>query len=211
MNKICTKCKENKPLEDYYKDAKAKNGRTAECKSCIIVRNKKYAKTDKGKATHAKYRKSNKGKAAHAKYYENNGEQAREQQAEYRKSDRGKSAYAKAKAKYQRTEKGKAAIARDNCNKRNWKSKTINDLTIKESNMILFLKNYQCANPNCECKYGRYFDMVEPTLDHIKPISKGGDLIKENIQYLCQSCNSKKSIQYIDYRSELHKELIKRI
>lgn len=38
------------------------------------------------------------------------------------------------------------------------------------------------------------------TLDHIKPISKGGKGIVENLQTLCSNCNVKKGSKEIDYR-----------
>lgn len=37
MKKVCTKCKKNKPLEDYYK-----NSKQSKCKSCHNAANKKY-------------------------------------------------------------------------------------------------------------------------------------------------------------------------
>jgi 5-methylcytosine-specific restriction endonuclease McrA len=185
MRKICTRCKVNKSLKDYYEDNRTKDGKRPECKSCY----KEYFKSEKGKLAIAKYNKSDKGKLTNAKAV-----------AKYLKSDKGKLT----QAKYNKTDKGKLNIARKNHNKRNWKSKTINNLTINEKNIILFLQNYRCIG---DC--GRYFDKMEPTIDHIVPLSKSGDLIKENVQYLCQSCNSKKGIKHIDYRSTIHKQYIK--
>lgn len=40
------------------------------------------------------------------------------------------------------------------------------------------------------------------TLDHVFPISLGGADSIINAQPLCRSCNSKKGVQYIDYRNK---------
>lgn len=39
------------------------------------------------------------------------------------------------------------------------------------------------------------------TADHVVPLCKGGDNTIDNIQGLCQQCNSAKGIQIIDYRT----------
>jgi 5-methylcytosine-specific restriction endonuclease McrA len=203
MNKVCTKCGENKDLEDYYKDVRSKDAKRSECKSCAEKYDKsdkgkliktKYNKSDKGKLTNAKYKKSDKGKLTNAKYATN-----------YSKSERGKLSY----AKHMKTEKGKLTSARKNHNRRNNEKNTTNDLTAEELNCIIFLQNYQCIGLNHEGS--RYFDEVAPTKDHIKPVEMGGHFIKENVQALCKSCNSSKGAQYIDYRSDIHKKTIKTI
>lgn len=38
------------------------------------------------------------------------------------------------------------------------------------------------------------------TIDHIKPIVKGGITVLDNLQPLCRSCNATKGINIIDYR-----------
>lgn len=37
-------------------------------------------------------------------------------------------------------------------------------------------------------------------IDHIIPVSRGGDSADDNLQLLCASCNSKKGTKTIDYR-----------
>jgi 5-methylcytosine-specific restriction endonuclease McrA len=36
-------------------------------------------------------------------------------------------------------------------------------------------------------------------MDHIKPLSKGGEHVYDNIQPLCHSCNSAKGVREIRY------------
>lgn len=189
MTKVCTKCKKNKPLEDYYKDARVKDGRASECKSCRNVVQKKYNKSDKGKLRqvkgNAKYAKSTKGKLMQAKA-----------RAKYAKSDKGKLAL----AKYNKSDKGKATIARKN-HKRNISiSNTLCTLSDKEFNYIVFT----AQKNKCACCGRTFNDELKPTRDHIYPVSKGGNFTKETVQALCGSCNSRKGVQTIDYRTEQH-------
>jgi len=53
---------------------------------------------------------------------------------------------------------------------------------------ILEKQNYRCAN----C-----YEIKELELDHIIPISKGGNHTRDNIQGLCPECNSRKGNKYI--------------
>lgn len=221
MKKICSKCKKNKDLEEYYKNNKHKDGKESRCKSCTNAEHKKYCtkNRERKKEYDKKYYIKNKGriKENNNEYYIQNKQKILEYFKEYRKSDEGRSAHIKANTKYSKTGKGKLAdakyrksekgrLARDKRyhNRRINESKTLNNLTINEKNTILFLQNYKCIYPNCN----EYFDLVKPTLDHIKPLSKGGDLIKENVQFLCKSCNSKKHDKEVDYRTNFHKYTI---
>lgn len=48
--------------------------------------------------------------------------------------------------------------------------------------------NFECVN--CGSKENL-------TIDHIRPISKGGTNEEDNLQILCKSCNSKKGAKYV--------------
>lgn len=39
------------------------------------------------------------------------------------------------------------------------------------------------------------------TLDHVKPISLGGETVMSNLQILCYYCNHAKGQKFIDYRT----------
>jgi 5-methylcytosine-specific restriction endonuclease McrA len=67
-------------------------------------------------------------------------------------------------------------------------------ITVREWNQILYEYNNIC--PRCGCK----FDDENPaTMDHVKPLSKGGEHVYDNIQPLCHSCNSAKGVREIRY------------
>ncbi len=54
---------------------------------------------------------------------------------------------------------------------------------------LLHKYNFSCVN--CGCK-----DKAKLTIDHIKPVAKGGTDKENNLQILCKSCNSKKGAKY---------------
>lgn len=119
------------------------------------------------------------------KYYNNNAEKTKERIKEWnRNNPKKKRRY---NNKYFKTEKGKACRQRVNITRRTQEKKIINTLNLEE--WIDILKQYKFRCAYC----GKEFNLFDrPTRDHIIPISRGGDNIKENIVPACQSCNSKK-------------------
>ena len=98
---------------------------------------------------------------------------------------------------YIQTPDGKATSQRAKSKRRAMEKIFINTLTAQEWEDMLEQYDYRCAycgvEFNCE---------LLPTKDHVIPISKGGDNIKENIVPACKSCNSKKGYK-LDYKPEL--------
>ena len=105
-----------------------------------------------------------------------------------------------------KTERGKANHQRS-CTKRRTKIKEIiNTLTFKEWLDILKKYHFKCAY----C--GKEFDLFTiPERDHIIPISKGGNNIKENIIPACRNCNARKSNKIININQEEKEWGIKKV
>ena len=68
QNKICSRCRKSKPLDTFYHDRCAKDGRQRCCKECQAAYKKVYYQTEAGKATQRRSNQSKAGKAAMRKY-----------------------------------------------------------------------------------------------------------------------------------------------
>jgi 5-methylcytosine-specific restriction endonuclease McrA len=63
---------------------------------------------------------------------------------------------------------------------------------------LLFIENNTC--PACGVPFSQELKF---TIDHVKPLSRGGKHSIENIQLLCKSCNCKKHTKEIRYIPEM--------
>jgi len=113
----------------------------------------------------------------------------KENNPEYKKQwqKNNKDKFIEYEKKYMKTEKGKANNQRGRYKRRAKMKTIINTLISQEWLDILERYNYKCAYCGCE-----FDENTLPTRDHIIPISRGGDNVKENIVPACKSCNSKK-------------------
>jgi len=51
-----------------------------------------------------------------------------------------------------------------------------------------------CQNCKCKTTYGQHPAVdTSATIEHIKPLSQGGDHVKSNVTLLCQKCNYAKN------------------
>jgi hypothetical protein len=87
--KTCTKCQTVKPLEDFYRAKRNRDGRKSWCKSCEIEYSRQYQKTPKGKEVAKRYAQSEGGK---------------ERMRKFDKSPKGRAKH----SRYNRSEKGRA-------------------------------------------------------------------------------------------------------
>lgn len=94
ISKKCSRCKEIKPISEFSKSLKEKDGRQTYCKLC----QKKYAHSKKGKTAHKYYHQSKKGKARHKRYKKS--EKGRQSNKKYNQSKKGRITRNKAKQTY---------------------------------------------------------------------------------------------------------------
>lgn len=129
--KVCSCCKVEKPVSEFYKDKTKKNGFSSHCKVCSAVYKKDYQQQNKDKilAYHKDYRQQNKDKIlARAKeyresnkdkiavgqkeYYQHNKDKLAEWKKEYTQKNKER-VLANAKKYYQENKDQMAAKAKD--------------------------------------------------------------------------------------------------
>lgn len=147
-------------------------------KEQIHKKNKVYRQTHKeeiSKRMHRylhEYHKQNKERIHKYQhnYYKANKERITEKHRKYRLTERGKLAYRR--MYHNRLARAKSVKA---------------NLTLDQWDKILIIQNNRC-----NICHKKFTEKRIPTMDHIIPVSLGGDLTFENIQALCLSCNSTK-------------------
>ena len=201
--KTCTKCGETLPAttEYFYKAKSGKYGLKSECKKCIAERHKQYYKDNKDK--HSEYMKqwyeNNKDKARkHVKqYYEGNKYKIAERHKQYRKNNKDKIAeyrkqyreankdniaervkqyyegnkykIAEYHKQYHVSPQGQVVAFNSSCRRRTKEQNQGNG--INKMQWLEMMKYF-----NWECAYsGETLKDNTRSIDHIKPLVKGGE------------------------------------
>ena len=171
-----------------------------ECKRKAIRRAKnKYKKTEKGKATNERWINSEKRKENERRYmqkprrkklavqaqkrYLDNSPEAREKKRirdkEYARTEHGRETNRRAQERYRNTENGRLVRKITKARRRN----APGNFTPEE----WMAKLEKCGNACVNCGATENIE-----IDHIIPISAGGENTIDNVQPLCRHCNATK-------------------
>tara|TARA_R100001510_G_C7580348_1_gene153575 strand:+ start:79 stop:801 length:723 start_codon:yes stop_codon:yes gene_type:complete len=222
--KVCSKCKDEKPITEFNKDKGNKDGHRSNCKVCRRKSQKKHYEDnrEKIKARSKKYREENreKVKARRKKYYEENLEKVRASQKKYYEENREK-VKARSKKHYEdNQEKEKARSKKyyeDNqekvkARKKKWKEENPEKRRLHQSKRrarlreakiedfshkdLLDFWNENEINPQ-ECFYCKKEMPEGPEhIDHYIPLIKGGTHERENLRPSCARCNLSKHAKH---------------
>lgn len=197
--KVCYTCQQWRFLSEFQKNSKKKDGLSIWCRTCFNAYQKEVRKRTAERSPNysSDYRKKwyQENKAEHdarvKRWHANNKERMQAHQKRYsglyyeknkeRISQRSR-AYARMHPEY-----GTICTRRYRVRKQG----AIGKYTVSEWRKLCAQYDYRCLCCN---------ERKKLTADHIVPISKGGGNSIDNIQPLCQSCNSRKGARTIDYR-----------
>jgi len=155
----------------------------------VIKRRKKAVK---------KYQDSHKKELSnyHKIYYQKNKNKCNERVRNYNQTEHGKQSHRTSSKKYQQTASGKQVHSVSQRNRKYLKRSNKDGITKKQWEDILRKYNHQCVycgvNETTLNILGKYI-----TMDHVIPLSKGGEHCANNIVPACAVCNSKKCVKLI--------------
>jgi len=189
ITKTCPKCKVEKSVGGFYENHRNPDGYSYQCKTCVITRQKKY-NLDHKKSVNAynkQYHADNRERllVCQREYYRDHVDESRL----YRQLNKEKIA-ARDKA-YRKTESGRNAHNKKSHNRRarlaGAKMGRVDPIEIFERDA------YICQLCGVKTRfYKDRFHSKRSELDHIIPISKGGEHSRLNTQCLCRHCNATK-------------------
>jgi len=206
MTKVCSKCKEEKPVEMFNKKKCGKDGLNSICKECVAEYSKQYYEQNKeqkkeyGKQNEERikqYHAQNKEKIAEQEkqYYKQNKERLQEQKKQYREQNKERINEQK-KQYYEQNKDQILECVKQYCKQypekiriRNHRYRAMKrslpaTLTPQQWEKIKIHFDNKC----CYCG-----NELPLTQDHFIALNKGGEYSHNNIIPACQSCNSSKN------------------
>jgi 5-methylcytosine-specific restriction endonuclease McrA len=185
--KRCSRCGETKPLDDFSRNRRTKSGRRPECKPCQLRTNNEYRRANRDHVNawaNAYNRIHAERKRARAKVlYDANPEPRRAYSREYARR------YPDwVKARRRRWSQEHALEAAEKVRRRYARLKQLSVVPItaamiRQKFAYWGHRCWMCGKPAA-------------TIDHVKPLSKGGPHILANLRPACRSCNSSKGARW---------------
>jgi len=195
-SKICIQCGLLKSLDDYNFEPRNKDGHGGNCKLCKAKVDKDYKNRNKEKVKaklHKYYLEHSDDFKEVAKLWQtNNPEKAKEVAEKSRKKHPENQRRATKKWRLAHPERHAEFQRNRNARKRG----ATGTITRQEFQDLCIQYDFRCLRCGAN---GKRPD-VELTIDHVIPITKGGENSIGNAQPLCRSCNSSKHTQTTDYR-----------
>lgn len=189
--KTCNWCKETKPISEFYKDKRNKDGLRGHCIACHKAYLARYRDTNKEKLKKSKAEYFQRTKEATFKIRKQRGKEY------YNKNKERILAYFREHEKLYRERRLKL--------KRLWRSKNRlrNISTVQRSRARMndrFVEDVNfteiCIRDNWICGVcGKKVDINEASMDHITPYSRGGTHEPNNVQLTHLTCNRHKSFR----------------
>ncbi|PHE94706.1 hypothetical protein COF76_23130 [Bacillus wiedmannii] len=176
--KVCRKCKEWKVYSDYPENKKCKNGREGTCRNCRSEYSKRWHEENKesrAKKTKRWYEGNKERKAeSDRRWYEKNKERRAEQKRKWEKENQEKRySYGVKRRSLKHNVKFTPSQRTELLNKDNW--------------------TCQCCGIKVhDRRTGDWNTHDKAHIDHLIPLTKGGDSTPDNLQVLCRTCNIKK-------------------
>lgn len=194
-NRTCSKCGLTKPLDEYHRGGRAKDGRVARCKPCVAGHHRAHYLANKEKiiARTSEYQKADPERTRNysRRYHAANREKRRAYSESYRAADpeRNKRQMAEWRAgnpgKYRKDAHRRramlAGVAHD-------PAVTLDSLRARDGDFCCYCARLLDFNPRAD----RYAP-DRATIDHITPISRGGSHTFDNAAASCRSCNLSKN------------------
>lgn len=181
-SKRCTKCGKIKPLNEFRRRRKVRDGRASWCKICCANYDQAY---------HQKHKSQ---RAANNRAYRiKNLERLRVLEQQYNEQHREQRAVYACQYRQDNHDKIREAVHLRRAREANAEG----SFTLEEFNQLVI----HCGNQCLCCRY-RFTDENPTVADHIVPLSRGGVNSISNIQPLCGRCNRKKMVKTTDYRKK---------
>ncbi|WP_157379373.1 HNH endonuclease signature motif containing protein [Burkholderia ubonensis] len=179
--KACSKCKVEKPLDQFSKDSTRKDGTQRHCKECNRKAGEKYraANPEKRRAVCESWSARNPAKRREysKRYDDKNREKVAERRALYRKNNADK-------LKQWQSENKETRRANE-ARRRSRKRESGGAHTADDVKALLTMQKGRCACCKCDIRKNYH-------VDHVVPLARGGSNDRLNLQLLCPTCNQRK-------------------